>query len=484
MPKRSKRFGQIAVSITAILILVLSIIYFEAYPFDTNWYHLLFAAKQFSISDYDSLNLSLGLQNRFDGFPPLWRLGLLPGLITHSPRLLFIPNIIAALLSIYTIRGFFSLTAPQAFLGLIVSPIVLYGFRSSYQDFFVATMILSGLIEGIKALSLNKPNKLYLMTALLALASLTKYQGYLQSTIAVFVLLVACTALLRKRLATNKHLLLLLGCFLVISLQPLYNLLVFQNPFYPIESNYFQGPEPQPNSLSSPMYTLGVPLISNSLNHFSSMTELDWVFRGVVPSYSLDMPRSQVQHGGSVDSQALRSMIRSGGSLAILYVPSLLISLNALFTSIKRAKRLALNGDPLSLSFVPLSIIFSYLLLVSALPQSHELRYYMSTIIFPVLIALSSICSKLGQNRANLILLVYISLTAALVFGQPIFSSAKELAKYGHSNYLTDYPNRDLPSKKECIDRLEIVDGRLGIGDGNAFPCFKYLKHLGPIEAR
>lgn len=115
-----------------------------------------------------------------------------------------------------------------------------------------------------------------------------------------------------------------------------------------------------------------------------------------------------------------------------------------------------------------------FLLLAPGLPQSHELRYYLALLILPAITAIGW-WRKHGSKRwIEVALLGFLSLSLLLNFTQPLYSTAKGLARGEGLLYALRYPSRDLPSAQGCLRQgrrlagpIETVELPLGM----AFAC-------------
>ena len=313
----------------ALLVVLASIVYFESYAFDVLAYHGPFTARYLSIHDLDISGYNDYLTNRYNGFPAFWRLALYPALFLNIHRLIILPNILALIILLVTCKLTIKLNYALTCLAIFINPITLYLFRSGYQDFFVSSSIVSAfilIIYGINELSLKK---ITLSLGLLVIVSMTKYQGYSQSIIIILIGFLYAILSLRhkKRQLYMVTVVAMIGAVLC-SLHVIYNLFSFENPFFPVNIGPFNGPEQ--NYDDAPTYISLIWPLSNIFNHFASATELDWIFRGVIPNYSLDMHRSQMQFGGIIDNHQSQTLLRTGGT----YGPAYLFTLIAFCLSI------------------------------------------------------------------------------------------------------------------------------------------------------
>jgi len=256
--KTKKQGNKVILKIPVIIILILAFVYFDPFIYDVLAYHGPFAAKQFMISGLSDVLGNPSLIHRYQGFAPFWRLALWLSLSLGLPRLIFAPNIIALTLFCLCLKWVKVLPWYITTLAILAYPIVLFNFRSGYQDFFVGTLITTGAMGGFYSLYTNRSNHLCASIFLLLIASLTKYQAYAQSLVLLGSLLVlyffaAKSFVKLPHKLKTKLLVGLLISTLVISLHSIFNLILYQNPFYPIEVGPFSGPEN--NYTEAPVYT-------------------------------------------------------------------------------------------------------------------------------------------------------------------------------------------------------------------------------------
>ena len=135
-----------------LLSLLLAAVFFDAYPYDILAYHGPFAAVATGLPRLSRYGMSTFMEHRYQGFPPLWRWLLAPGLGLGLPRLLLLPNLVALLVLIGTCRRCLRLPWPPSLAAALLFPIALFGFRTPYQDFFVGALGTAAVLLLIEAL--------------------------------------------------------------------------------------------------------------------------------------------------------------------------------------------------------------------------------------------------------------------------------------------------------------------------------------------
>ncbi|MEB3242552.1 MAG: hypothetical protein VKO44_02855 [Cyanobacteriota bacterium] len=464
----------------AVLItLLLSVVFFDAFPYDVLAYHGPFSAVATGLPGLSHYAMSPFMEHRFQGFPPLWRWLLAPGLGLRLPRLLVLPNLLALLALVWAART--TLRLPWAVSGAatLLVPIALFGFRTAYQDVFVGALSTAAALLVGHALwqwaeaGQGRRAAWQALPLLLAIA-LTKYQGLFLAGL-ILALAIPATLVIgaRRRRAASSLWSgpwpVLLLTLLLCGLHPLHNLLSHHNPFFPVAAGPFTGPELK-GSDESPAYTMALGPFKTFVNHWLSASEIDWIARGVVPSYNLDQARAQTQYGGLVDPRALRGLVRSGGSFGPAYLASMAAYAVASVQALRQWRR---EGSPSARGWAVLAAA-PVLLLAAGLPQSHELRYYLPLLFLPALTALGWWWERGSRPWIQAGLLAFLSVSLVLNFTQPLYSTAKGLLRGSGLSYAVHYPVRDLPSAEDCRRqglRLPGSADTLGLPAGQAFAC-------------
>lgn len=458
---------------------VLSVLFFDAFPYDVLAYHGPFAALATGLPGLGNFGMTLFMEHRFQGFPPLWRWLLAPGLGLGLPRLMVVPNLLALVTLAWTARSTLRIPWFVSLAAALLFPIALFCFRTPYQDFFVGALTTAAVLWLLQSLrhwaeSGQGAGAAWIALPLVLASSLTKYQGLFQVWLA---LALACLAVAvigwRRRLPAARWwqgpLTVMLLALLLSGLHPLHNLLTHHNPFFPIAAGPFTGPEMRTTD-ASPSYTSGLGPLQTFLNHWLSASEIDWIARGVVPSYSLDQARAQTQYGGLVDARTLTGFVRSGGSFGPAYLAVMAAYGVAVVQALGQWRR---EGAPSRFGW-PVLAVAPLLLLAPGLPQSHELRYYLALLTLPALTALGWWWEHGSRRGFELGLLGLLSMALLLNFSQPLHSTFKGLWRGQGLQYAMGFPTRDLPLLQDCLLQgrtLSRPEGPLQLPTGMAFAC-------------
>jgi len=448
--------------ITGLLILF-SFIYFDAFVYDVLAYHVPFSALRINPNNSSHLTLDSQLLERFRGFPSLWQYLLAPGLLLSAPRLMLVPNLIALSIFSFVTKRFFKIPWFVSIPSVFVFPIILYGFRSAYQDFFVGIILFTGIL--LIAASINNLCNFsysYVGSLLILTASQVKYQGLISSylTILAFILIICFKS--RPNLKNIfRRILPIVLTLILVSIHPFNNLISQGNPVYPIKFGFFDGPES--NYTSRPVYTKSLGFLSIPLNHISSATEIDWLLRGVEAKYSIDSGHSQVQKGGLLDNRSFSGsgvdtdtgIVRTGGTFGVAYTTYLglfIVTLGACVIEKRNSKSLPTKSasDKNNL-IIDLSLIYAVNLFS---PQSHELRYYIILLLIPVFIVNYYVWSSCYRNASIYLACFCAMISLVINFSQPLKTSIQTYFESGSVEYVTNYPIRDFPDQETCSTSL------------------------------
>ena len=441
----------------AFLALAFSFVIFNAFPGDSLMYHLPFAIRFWGLHAWP--DFSGYFEGRYQGFPVLWRIVLLPSLISREPRLMFIPNLLALGCLCWYSRRFLFIPWSISILAALCYPVVLFGFASSMQDFFVGATALAGALA-LFAASL-KPNRdesggSWLAGLLmLALCANVKYQGLIASV--VILALSAFFSLNQHNLAQTislryfRHVLsaakikFCIGIILLslIFAQPITNAYRFYNPLYPNSFAFFKGPEP--TAVSRIPYIPKIPLIYNGLSFFSSALEIDPILRssrGFLFQRTVHMQNPPESLRQTADPFGNRWII-TGGSYGIMFA---MILSAAVLTVIRNKKQKIKSVDSNYLSAMQSRLMISFLVMIF-LPQTLELRYYMYNLLVPAFVAVSSPWPDIRLISKWLCALV-LFLTMLSTVTLPFYFWTRTNT-WMHSRVSWDL-TVDFPSKQQC----------------------------------
>lgn len=446
-----------ALALLVVVALLVCILLYRPWPWDTTAYHLPFAARALDISKY--ANISALLNHRYEGFPILWRYALAPGLAFNVPRLYLLPNFLATLAIAYSSVAVLAVPWYWGIAATICFPISLIGLASSYQDYFTNAFILAGslvLFRGIYEIvrvhssGLIRGHKLILGILFLSLAANTKIQGLFMATIALLIALLYYFILSNYRPQSCEqkqapiysvpiarrmaHQVLFVSIVCSIFFQPLSNIARFGNPVYPFKAFGLNGAE---KTYATPLeYLPKAPLAYNVISHFLSSTEIDPY---ILPGGSSKPPSVRNIHMHNSNRSAPSSggfAPRTGGTIGPIYISLLALSIFSLSRVIRD-----LYSDISFKSHLPL-LLFLMLIGISALPQSLELRYYLVCLYIPACIAL---CIPRDE--------VFGSIAKGVVC-LGIIASIMHIGVLGRSAIISKTIfdlRKELPSQQECI---------------------------------
>lgn len=397
---------QCILRVIATLALVFSFVTFNAFPGDSLMYHLPFSIRFWQLDSWP--DFTGYFEDRYQGFPILWRILLGPGLVLKCPRILFLPNLLALISLCWCARKYLYLSWPSTVLACLCFPVALYGFSSSMQDFFMNATALSGAFALFSAnlqLRASEVRQDWLVGLfMLALSANVKHNGFLLSAIILLLALIfSCSTLFLKFLTNplgrtklilsrcRRHLLYGVIIAVVLSIivaQPIANLYRFHNPFFPAAFLVFKGSEG--SNISTIPYVPKIPILYNGITFISSALEVDPILRsrpGFLFRRSVHMQNPPESEQQPPDQFGNRWII-TGGSNGILY---LLIVFGALLTMFRyqRARVSEMDSRDRTLMVIHSRLIIS-LAFTILLPQTLELRYYMYNLFVPCFVAVSS----------------------------------------------------------------------------------------------
>jgi hypothetical protein len=137
------------------------------------------------------------------------------------------------------------------------------------------------------------------------------------------------------------------------------------NPVYPFDTTiagmHFAGPEPEYRNY--PDYTARLGPLARPANWLLSITEIDWLIRGVKPEYTMD--------SATGDRPRRYNPARTGGYGGVLVAATLALGV-WLYSRTRRRDPDALRGRGFMLALFAFLSVFT-----GFMPQSHELRYYL-----------------------------------------------------------------------------------------------------------
>lgn len=372
---------------------------------------------------------------------------------------MFIPNLLALGCLCWYSRRYLFIPWSISIVAALCYPVLLFGFASSMQDFFVGVTALAGALALFAASlkpHLDESAKTWLAGLLmLGLCANIKYQGLITS---VVILILSLIFFLKQHhfaqpmslrywihaLPVSKTKLFIgMLLFLLIFAQPIINTLRFHNPLYPNSFLLFKGPEP--TAVSRVPYIPKVPLLYNGLSFFSSALEIDPILRssrGFLFQRSAHMQNPPESLRQPADPFGNRWII-TGGSYGIMF--ALLLSAAVLNMIRNKKKTIKTDGSDYLCSMQS-RLMISFLAMIF-LPQTLELRYYMYNLLVPAFVAVSSPWPDIrffARWLCALVLLMTLLSTVAL----PFYFWTRTNA-WMHSRVSWDL-TVNFPSKQQC----------------------------------
>jgi hypothetical protein len=403
----------------ALLVLALVVVSSVARPlfyWDSWAYHLPFSALIWNIGDASrAFVLSDEMRWRFEGFPlfaelvqgALWKL---TGSINATPLI----NSLA--LAGFVLAAAKSLRLSLALLAFSVLAVPLVALHSitNYIDLFVGVCVCFQVLAAVKLLADAEPGPavvarnagdaacglrtkeparravwIAVYVAAAAAAGNAKFTALIFS-LAISAFVLAHLLLRRRAVHRTRAKLVVLAVALASVLAAgtaLKNACRFSNPFHPVDTHvmgvHLAGPEPEYRNY--PDYTAGLGVLARPANWALSISDIDWVVRGVDGKYSLDLATG--------DKPKRYGPARSGGYWGPLVLVAVFLVIGLAMLAARR-NRAALRSNRFLLA------LFAWLSLVTAfMPQSHELRYALHwplllMLVLAVLVSAAQLSSK------------------------------------------------------------------------------------------
>lgn len=344
-------------------------------PWDSWAYHLPFSAKLLNINNVNSFFiLDKEMLDRFDGFPLF--LDLMRGLfwrLTGDVRASALLSSVSFAFFSISISYFFKFNLLIFVVGLLAVPQISIHVFSTYSDLPFGILVAS---QFICAVSIERycfqecyKDRTFIIlggffVALGFFVGNSKMWGPILSTlIGIFLVLFV---LLKYWSKLKQRVVKIIGLtILMIFLSNstlIKNAVVYENPFWPITftmpftKHVFIGPEAE--HLASPGYGNNLKQLERPYYFFTSVSEIDWLIRGVDSYYSLDSaPGESPREYGKA---------RTGGWWGPYIIFNLLL-LTFLYVNQKYKYKYKF----------PIYLFIFITISVSMLPQSHELRYHL-----------------------------------------------------------------------------------------------------------
>ena len=358
-------------SLSLILMTYAALVY-PIIAYDAWWYHLPFASYIFNIGGGESaFRLDYITTYRWLGFPKAWE--FLQGAawyITGSLYGVIVPQLAICLIYIFSIARFYQIPFAWMILGFFSSPMLVVHFQSTYLDLPAAICVCVSFFLFVALLRASHFSWRYAAFGVISasIAGNIKYQSLLIVWIITGLVGVFCC--IRSDLTREKRLLimgtLILGNIFA-SATTIRNMAVYGNPFYPIEVHVgehvmFAGPESPETDAKYPTYLLEGREIKllEPLNFILSVTEFDWIMRGVAPWYDLGSSSGDAPRRGPPS--------RTGGwGVVFVFLNGCIFLAQIIFLrreNDQEQRYLVIGGTVL-------------MLVTALLPRAHELRYWL-----------------------------------------------------------------------------------------------------------
>ncbi len=382
-------------------------------PWDTWAYHLPFSAKLFGFEELSkNFIFDKGIKARYQGFPLVAE--FIQALLWHLTGSLSS----TALINSISLAGFILCAAKYGksslsilTFGILSVPLISIHSLSAYIDLFfgvgIAFQYLSAVViyrhlreEVISKKLVSVWCGVYILTSFVA--SNTKMWGpviSLSITFYLFYEILKIKYLNLRRIEYYKITFLFFIICLISCSNLIKNSILYKNPIYPIKYTipvlnfHLEGPEPEYKN--SPGYAENFGLLRKPIYFALSVTEYDWIIRGVEASYSID--------SGAGDHPLRYSTARTGGLWVGVILVSLFLVVAMWVIAISSGYlRIGATSFPLTL--------FCFLILITCfMPQSHELRYFLYLPII-LMFNLGFLIKLLDKNEILNILISFIYL--------------------------------------------------------------------------
>ncbi len=356
-------FDLVLFSILAVLILCAALLR-PIIPYDTMAYHLPFATKLANVPKADDFFLySKYYRNtyadRFLGFPlfPYYVQGYL---FKFTQAMAYLPLVAAVplLLLVVYARKLFPVSRTIYLCLCLTVPVIAMHAHCSFVDLLSGALVAALAFITIKFLEYQQPfrGRVYLGIAFIFLSFLCGQTKFFTIP-AVYALCLVGVWAAFSRCGTRKQafFLVLLLCLAAsaASLKLLLNWIDFKNPFYPVSTMLFQGPEPV--WATDPGYLQFLGPLARPAYFVLSITELHIFLNGFTPLYNA--------------LHSTRGDLMYMGGFGYINVAAFLVW--QVFFYFRRGKR------PDSLVDNTAKILLLLLILTAIMPQAHVLRYWM-----------------------------------------------------------------------------------------------------------
>ena len=345
--------------------------------YDSGYYHLPFAARLGGILPADVYELHAANRERFAGFPLLGELlqGLLWRVTGHAPS----TNLVAFAsvpLFAWFLRRHFAVPLATSVLALFAIPLVQTHAASTYVDLPSNAALAVLVLLAIRAWTADAPDPpRTLVLALLAGAIAANMKTLAGPLVFLALVALALRTLQRGGPSARRHVAMAALAMPLVFFTPLKNAVVHRNPFYPIRTSVLGVALPGVEApyASSPTWLAHAP---QPVRFACSVLEI-----GVRPMS--DPRRWTVDQWAPSDADAYRM----GGFFGMW------VALNLLLLAWRAVREKTGPARRAAAGFGALTAV------VSVMPQSHELRYYLVWML--VLVGTNAwLASRVDASRA------------------------------------------------------------------------------------
>jgi len=356
-------FDMLLFAILAIMVICAALLR-PLIPYDTMAYHLPFATKLANVPKADDFFLyskyyRSTYADRFLGFPllPYYVQGYL---FSFTQAMAYLPLVAAVpLLLLANYAGKLFHVSRSIYLCLCLTvPMIAIHAHCSFVDLFSGALVAALAFITIKFLE-NQPSfreRIYLGVSFI-FVSLLCGQTKFFTIPAVYALCLVGMWAAFSRCETRKQALVLVLIFCLAasaaSFKLLSNWVIFKNPFYPVSTMFFSGPEPV--WATDPGYLKFLGPLARPAYFILSITELHIFLNGFTPLYN-------VLHSTRGDEMYM-------AGFGFINVAAFLFW--QMFFYFRKAKR------PDTLVDNTAKILLLLLVLTAIMPQAHVLRYWM-----------------------------------------------------------------------------------------------------------
>lgn len=356
-----------AVAFRAVAALIFASIVVSAWhdvsqAWDSGYYHLPFAARLGGVIGPDSYVFAAANQARFEGFPLLGE--LLQGLLWRITGRIECASFVAVAsvpLFAWFLRRRFDVPMSLSMIALFAIPLVQTHATSCYVDLPANAAASVVVLIAIEAVSTTREISMRVLAVVCTCAAIAANMKALLHIILLLALLVIAWRLFQQ--SARKKLIVLALAAPIIFATPLKNLVLHHNPYFPLKltiaGQVFPGVE-EPYS-SSPPWLASAP---RPARFVCSLLEIK--IRPFTDERRWTVDQWMPESSGS----------RMGGFFSVYVVLNLVL---LMWKALRDREGTARRASVAFLAFT---------LVVSLMPQSHELRYYLSWMM--VLVALNA----------------------------------------------------------------------------------------------